>query len=269
MPEGDTIFLVAARLRRTLAGQTVTRFKSVFPALTRIDVDRPIAGRTIDEVTARGKHLLIAFSGDLALRTHMRMNGIWHVYPRGARWRRPARDMRVVVETARATAVAFNIQVAEFLTAAQLARHDQLRSLGPDLLAAEFDAVEARRRLRAEAEAPIGDVLLSQHVVAGIGNVFKSEILFLGGINPFTPTASVSDAQLDGLLEIARKVMRISVRLGTRTTRSSLDPRERLWVYARGGKPCRRCGAPIDAKKTGEAARITYWCPRCQPAEQS
>jgi endonuclease-8 len=266
VPEGDTIFLAAATLRGALVGETVTRFRSVFPALTRVDDDRPIAGRTIETIAAHGKHLLITFSGGLTLRTHMRMNGAWHLYPRGARWRRPARDMRILVETARATAVAFNVPVAEFLTEPQLSRSRELRALGPDLLADEFDADDARRRIRGRAGDPIADVLVSQRVVAGIGNVFKSEILFMARVYPFAATSAVSDAQIDDVLTIARKVMRASVRLGIRTTRSSLDPRERLWVYGRGGKPCRRCRTPISARKTGDDARITYWCSTCQPA---
>jgi endonuclease-8 len=265
MPEGDTIFLAAATLRRALAGQPVIGFESVFPALMRVDEDNPITGRTIDAVAAHGKHLLITFSGGLTLRTHMRMSGSWHVYPSGARWRRSRRDMRIVIETARATAVAFNVPVAEFLTAAQLARAEPLRTLGPDLLADEFDVDEARRRMRARGDEAIADVLLAQRVVAGIGNVFKSEILFLARVHPFVPTSTLADVTLDEILAIARKVMRASVRLGTRTTRSSLNPRERLWVYGRGGKPCHRCRTPIEARKTGDEARITYWCPRCQP----
>jgi endonuclease-8 len=269
MPEGDTIFLAAATLRRALAGHIVTRFESVFPALTRIDEDHRVTGRTVESVEARGKHLLIGFSGGLVLRTHMRMSGSWHIYPAGARWRRPTRDMRIVVETERATAVAFNVQVAEFLTSAQFARHAQLQSLGPDLLADNFDAAEARTRLRARANDPIADVLLSQGVVAGIGNVFKSEILFLARVYPFAHVSLLPDAKLDEMLTIARKVMLASVRIAGRTTRSSLDPGGRLWVYGRGGKPCRRCGAAIQASKSGDDARLTYWCPRCQPPPRS
>ena len=251
MPEGDTIFLAAAGLRRALAGQAVSRFASVFPAVNRVAEDRPIAGRTIESITARGKHLLIAFSGGLVLHTHMRMNGSWHVYPRGARWRRPARDMRILIETDRAAAVAFNVQVADLLTADQLERHDELRALGPDLLAPDFDEGEAFRRMRARAADPIADVLLSQRVAAGVGNVFKSEVLFLAGIHPFTPVSRLSDSQLHQLLAIARKALRDSVRIGRRTTRSSLNPAERLWVYGRGGRACRRCGARVEAVKTG------------------
>lgn len=269
MPEGDTIFLAAATLRRALAGDIVSRFESVFPALTRIAVDRPIVGRTIESVEARGKHVLIAFSGDLLLHTHMRMNGSWHVYPPRARWRRPARDMRIVIETARAAAVAFNVPVAEFLTSRELARHAALQSLGPDLLSPGFDAAEAVRRIRARGADAIADVLLDQRAVAGIGNVFKSEILFLAGIDPFAPASRLSDAQLGDIVGIARRLLAASVKIGRRTTRSTLDPRERLWVYGRGGRACRRCGAPIASRKSGVDARLTYWCPRCQPALQS
>src|SRR4051812_1600764 len=129
MPEGDTIFRAAATLHRVFAGKVVTRFESAFPALTRVDEDHPIAGRTVAGVSSRGKHLLVAFSGDLVLRTHMRMNGSWHVYPTGVRWRRPARDMRVLFATAEAVAVGFNIPIAEFLTARGLERSDALRTL--------------------------------------------------------------------------------------------------------------------------------------------
>jgi len=265
MPEGDTIFLAAAALRRALVGEVVSAFRSTFPLLTRIDAEQRVAGRTVEAVDARGKHLLIAFSGDLTLRTHMRMHGSWQLYPAGARWRRPGRDMRIVIETARATAVGFNVPEAEFLTAKQLARHERLQSLGPDLLAEQFDPIEARRRMRACGDAPIANVLLSQRVVAGIGNVFKSELLFLARIYPFTPASALSDAQLDGIVADARRLLALSVRLGRRTTRSSLNPAERLWVYGRGGKACRRCGSVIQAAKTGEDARLTCWCGRCQP----
>ena len=149
MPEGDTIFRTAQALHRHLAGRIVTRFESVLPALTRIDHDRPLAGRTVEGVISRGKHILMTFSGDLVLHTHMRMHGSWHGYPPGAPWRRPARDMRVLVATAEFVAVGFNVPVAELMTARELLRHDGLRELGPDLLDEAFDLealnVRARR----------------------------------------------------------------------------------------------------------------------------
>jgi len=259
-------------MQRALAGRVVTRFESVYPSLNRIADDRPIVGRTIESVSARGKHLLIAFSGDLVLRTHMRMNGSWHLYRTGIKWQRPARDMRVLVAAGDIEAVGFNVPVAELLTARDLARHAQLNALGPDLLDPAFDAAEAARRIRARGRDAIGDVLLNQRVLAGIGNVFKSEILFLAGIEPFTPVAALADADLERLVAISREQLAANVMtrsqtlspsIGRRTTRS-LDPNKKLWVYGRGGKPCRRCGGLILARKTGLDARLTYWCPRCQ-----
>ena len=272
MPEGDTILRAAGTLHRFLAGRVVTRFESVYPALTRIDEDFPLAGRRIESVIARGKHLLIAFSGDLVLHTHMRMNGSWHLYRPDDRWRRPARDMRVLVATADAVAVGFNVPIAELLSARDLARHPQLQALGPDLLGDTFDRRDATARLRARGREPIGDALLNQRVMAGIGNVFKSEILFLARIDPFTPVTALDDDVLGRIIDIALAQLRANVSPRERTmapargrrTTGSLHPSKGLWVYSRGGQPCRRCGSPIEARKTGADARLTYWCPRCQ-----
>jgi endonuclease VIII len=273
MPEGDTVFRAAQTLDRYMAGHVVTRFESVYPALTRIAEDRPVVGRTIESVSARGKHLLMAFSGDLVLRTHLRMNGSWHIYPSGGRWHRPARDMRVLVCTADACGVGFNIPVAELLSGLELNRHRQLRALGPDLLAEPFDRAEAVRRMRGRAADAIADVLLDQRVIAGIGNVFKSEILFLAGTHPFTPAGLLTGDDLERIVGVAREQLAanvmtrsqtLSTATGRRTTRS-LDPNEKLWIYGRGGRPCRRCGAAIQSEKSGLDARVTYWCPNCQP----
>jgi endonuclease-8 len=274
MPEGDTIYRAAAAMDRALAGRVVTRFECVYPAVMRIADDRAIIGRTIESVSARGKHLLVAFSGDLVLRTHMRMNGSWHLYRSGLKWQRPARDMRVLVEAGGVEAVGFNVPVAELLTGRDLARHPQLNALGPDLLAPAFDAADAARRMRARGREAVGDALLNQRVLAGVGNVFKSEILFLAGIDPFTPVAALSDADIERLIAISREQLAANVltrsqtltpSIGRRTTRS-LDPNKKLWVYGRGGKFCRRCGTRILARKTGLDARLTYWCPKCQIA---
>jgi endonuclease-8 len=277
MPEGDTIFRAARTLNRALAGKVVARFDSVFPALTRVAEDHPIVGRRIEAVAARGKHLLMAFSAGLTLHTHMRMNGSWHIYRVGERWQRPARDMRVVVGTSDFVAVGFNVPVAELLTARELARHRDLQTLGPDLLNADAGVPgpgdEIVRRMQARDQEAVADVLLNQRVVAGIGNVLKSEILFVAGIDPFRAVATLSDAELGRIIDVARDLLRANVlgsrqtlsrAVGRRTTRS-LDPNAKLWVYARGGEPCRRCGTRIVARKTGIDARLTYWCPHCQP----
>jgi endonuclease VIII len=279
MPEGDTILRAARALHRALAGQVVTRFDSVYPAVTRVAEDHPIVGRTVESVSARGKHLMIVFSGNLVLRTHMRMNGSWHLYRPGAQWQRPARDMRVLVATADAVAIGFNVPVAELLSSQQMERHKEIRALGPDLLAGAgeqyeyaVDTAEIVRRMRVQGRDAIADVLLNQRVAAGIGNVFKSEILFVARIDPFTSVGSLSDADLARIVGIARDQLAAAVldrrktltnSIGRRTTRS-LDPNARLWVYGRRGKACRRCGAAIRSSKTGLDARLTYWCPQCQ-----
>jgi len=273
MAEGDTIFRAARTLHKALGGQKVTRFESVFPGVNRIADDHPIVGRTVESVVSRGKHILLTFSGDLILHTHMRMNGGWHIYRPGERWQRPAGDMRVLVGTERMLAVGFNVPVAELLTASGLARHPQLRSLGSDLTDPAFDRSDVLTRLRAQGSAAIGDALLNQRVVAGIGNVLKSEILFVAGVNPFTPAASLGDETANRLIDIALRLMKANVldstqtltpRIGRRTT-GSMNPHAALWVYGRGGQPCRRCGTAIRSAKTGVDARITFWCQNCQP----
>lgn len=281
MPEGDTIFRAARTLDLALAGSTITRFASVYPALTRVDEDAPIAGRVVTGVEARGKHLLMHFGPASAglktcattLRTHMRMSGSWHVYRPGEPWQLPRRDARIELETPRVLAVAFNVVVAEFLDAARLDRQDDLRHIGPDLLGAAFDEAEALARLRARGGEPVADALLNQRVVAGIGNVYKSETLFLEKIHPLTPIAALTDGALAALLRTARRLLQANVTDGSpaivtyrglRRTTGRDDPGARLWVYGRGGKPCRRCGTAITFGRLGTHARGTWWCGTCQ-----
>jgi endonuclease-8 len=271
MPEGDTIARAARTLHRALAGGIVTRFESVYPALARVDSDDPIAGRTVDSVGSRGKHLLMTFSGPLVLHTHMRMNGSWHIYRPSEPWQRPARDMRVLVSTAAYVAVGFNVPVAEFLAPRDLVRHEQLAALGPDLADAAFDREEVLRRIRDRGTDPIEHVLLNQRVMSGIGNVLKSEILFVSGVDPVTPAGALSSDALQRLITVALRLMAMNVvqsegmrsTIGRRTT-GSLNPDAKLWVYGRGGKPCRKCGSLIQSKKIGLDARVTYWCAKCQ-----
>ena len=271
MPEGDTIHRAAAALDRALAGRAVVRFESVLPRLTRVDVDHPLKGRKIERVSARGKHLLIWFSDDLVLRTHMRMKGAWHLYRPGERWRRPHRDMRIVIATESFEAVAFNVPVAEFGTARETDR--TLTALGPDPLAQHFDDADAVRRLEARGGMSIADALLDQRAIAGIGNVYKSEVLFGVSINPFTPVDALSHGDLEQIVSTAQRMMRANTSGGTpggssmaRRTTGWMHPSARLWVYGRGGQPCRRCGLPIQRSTQGAHARVTYWCERCQPS---
>ena len=275
MPEGDTIFKAARTLNRALSGKRVTRFESMFPHLTRVHDDHPITGRTVENVRSSGKHMLMQFSGDVLLRTHMRMNGSWHIYRPGETWQRPRHAMRIIVGTDDFVAVGFDIPVAEMLSARDVLRHRELRRLGPDLLDDNFDAKEAARRIRERDASEIADVLLNQRVLAGIGNVYKSEVLFACGVSPFATVARVTDDEIDLLVATARKFLRANVTgglaamttyTGFRRTTGRSDPNERLWVYGRAGDPCRRCGAPIQLRAQGRDARLTYWCNRCQPA---
>ena len=274
MPEGDTIYRAARTLQRALAGHTVTGFQSVFPRLSRVDDDTPLRGRTIEHVEARGKHLLIWFSGDLVLRTHMRMHGSWHIYRPGERWQRPRHEMRIVIETAEIHAVGFSVPVAEFDTAKELEREPVLRDLGPDPLADTFDAAEAMRRISSRSDMEIADALLDQTAIAGIGNVYKSELLFMARVSPFAAAADVPLERVAAIVALAVKFMRANVAetsdagivtyTGLRRTTGRADPGARLWVYGRWGQPCRRCGTPVSRRRQGPHARSTYWCPRCQ-----
>jgi endonuclease-8 len=267
MPEGDTIHRAARTMQAALAGRVVTRFESVLPQLARVDVDAPLAGRTIERVRAEGKNLIIDFSGDLHLHTHMRMHGAWHLYRPGERWRKRRSDMRIVIETGAWIAVGFNVPIAAFHDAQSLARQEDLRNIGPDLLADTFDEAEALRRIRAREELEIADAITNQRLVSGIGNEYKSELLFLAHINPYVRVADVSDAKVGELLRMARKVMIANVqkRAQGRDTTFSLDPSQRKYVYGRGGQPCRKCGTAVQFAKQGRDARPTYWCPSCQP----
>jgi endonuclease-8 len=268
MPEGDTIFRAARTLNQALAGKAVTKFETVFPRLARVDDQDRIAGRRIERVVAAGKHLIVDFSGGLHLRTHMRMNGSWHIYRVGERWQRPRADMRIVIGTDDFVAVAFNVPVAEFLDDRSMLRQDDLRRIGPDFASDSFDAKEAAARIRNRADGEIANVLLNQRVVAGLGNVFKSEVLFVCKVNPFTRVAELDDATIEKIIRASKKLVRLNIGVDAapgRVTTGSLDKSQKLWVYGRGGQPCRRCGARIEYKKQGVDARGTYWCPSCQP----
>jgi endonuclease-8 len=273
MPEGDTIFRAARTLNKALGGKIITRFESVFPKLNRVDEDHPIAGRTLTAVEARGKHLLMHVSGGLSLRTHMRMSGSWHIYRQGEAWQRARSSMRILLETADFQAVAFLVNEAEWIEERDLARSKVAR-LGPDVLDEEFDVDAAVRSMQAHPADPIADVLLDQRALAGIGNVYKSELLFLAKVHPLTTTGVLEREVLRELALLAQAHLRANVHesapgaittyRGLRRTTGRSDPSERLWVYGRGDQPCRRCGTPIVSTSIGRHVRKTYHCPNCQ-----
>jgi endonuclease-8 len=279
VPEGDTIFRSARALGRALTGNVVTRFETALAPLAAANDNAPVAGRTVEKVESRGKWLLIFFSGDLILVTHMRMSGGWHIYRAGERWHRPRREMRVVVATAAYEAVAFNVPVARFYNARTLDRDAAIPKPDADLLASEFVADAARERLLARGSEEIGSVLLNQQVMAGLGNVYKSEVLFACGVDPFRRVDSLKATEVDCILERARRFLEMNVRegadggmvtyTGARSTTHASHRGARHWVYRRAGKQCRRCGAEIQMRRQEPGARSTYWCPVCQSGTRS
>ena len=255
VPEGDTIWRAARTLHRALAGQSVVAARS---AVAAVD-EAALVGRTVDSVESRGKNLLIRLDDWCVLYTHMRMTGSWHLYRPGERWQRPARQARVVLETARYVAVCFSAPVVELLSPGAERRHPALARLGPDLLSAGFDREEARRRLRARAELPVGEAILAQDALAGIGNIYKSETLFLCGVDPFRRVRELSDAELDRIVERARALdVREPRCRAALHARANAGGTQRMWVYRRSGRPCRRCGTAIRTWRQGTDARSTY-----------
>ena len=258
MPEGDTLFRTAAGLRPHLVGKVVTGARARRPGP---QVER-VVGATIQAVESRGKNLLIEFDNGLEIRTHLRMNGSWHRYRPGERWRRPESRARLVIEVPGAVAVCFDAPVVELFERRAERLHPGLATLGPDLLDPEFrpeDEAEALRRLRdpARAAMTISEALLDQRALAGIGNIWRNESLFLERVDPWAPVRSVDDTTLARLVATARRLLTDSARLA--------PARARMRVYRRSGRPCPRCGPLIRSAPLAAAIpRITYWCPRCQ-----
>lgn len=266
MPEGDTLRALATRLQ-PLVGERIVRARAQpRPGMRRVpDLSRLVGARVVS-VDARGKHLLIGFDGGLTLRSHLRMRGSWRLVRAGRPSPRPAYRASAVLETERWIAIAYDTPVVDLLTDAGLRRSTPLRTLGPDLLGTTFDTDEALRRLRERGARQLGDALLDQRAVAGIGNVYKSEVAFLEGLDPWAPVAAFTDTQLLATLATARRLLQANVGGGPRSTTGSRGRGRQLWVYGRTGRPCWRCGTPIRSARQGESARLTFWCPRCQPS---
>jgi len=276
MPEGDTIFRTARALGRALLAKPVTAFRSTYPMLTRFNDDTPLIGQTVDSVNSRGKWLLIRFSGGGTLATHMLMSGSWHIYRHGERWQRPREAMRILLENSDYVAVGFSVPVAKMMRAQELARALRIPPAALDVVSADFDANEVARRMREHDGEEIGDVLLHQEVIAGVGNVFKSEICFVTATNPFCKAADLDSERAALLVATSRRLVKANVLEDSgdlivtyggrqrRTTHES-DPSASLWVYGRNGEPCRKCGERIRRRIQGPDARVTFWCRQCQP----
>jgi endonuclease VIII len=269
MPEGDTIFRAARTLRAALEGREVTAFETTVPQIRALG-PRRLVGQTVAEIESRGKHLLHWFTpSDMALHTHMRMTGSWHVYRRGQRWSKPRGFAKVVLVAGDIVTVCFSAPVCELLSRGQVLTHPSMSKLGPDALDEDVDLAEARARMDARAEMTAGEALLDQRMLAGVGNVYKNELLFMHRVDPWTLVGALPPATRDALLESAVRLLRRNVAPGV-VSRVTTDPvgnpgrGDRLHVYGKARRPCPRCGTPIRIASQGKDARVTYWCPRCQ-----
>jgi len=258
VPEGDTIYQAAKRLHQALTGLVLTSSDFRVPSLATSD----ISGATVTGTASRGKHLLTRFDNGLTLRTHLKMDGTWQVHPLGSRWRRPGHTARVVLRTSTTEAVGFQVVLDLVRTSSE---DDLVGHLGPDLLGPDWDIDVALARLRADPAVPLGEALLEQRNLAGIGNVFKAELCFLAGVDPLTPVAAVPD--LPAVVAKAKLLLEANKDRPTRITTGDRRRGYQLWVYGRRG-PCLRCGTPIRKADQGGAPgqeRVSYWCPTCQP----
>lgn len=260
MPEGDTVWRLAQRLHEALAGHPLTRCDLRVPRLATVD----LSGRRVLEVVSRGKHLLTRFEGGLTLHSHLRMDGAWKIYAPAERWRGgPAHQIRAVLGTAGHTAVGYRLPVLDLLRTAEEPR--VVGHLGPDLLGPGWDPAEALRRLSSDPARPLGEALLDQRNLAGIGNVYKCELCFVLRVSPWLPVGRLP--RPERVPALAKKLLEANKLRPARITTPSARPDRRLWVYGRAGRPCLRCGTTVRGADRDPAAeeRVTYWCPTCQP----
>jgi endonuclease-8 len=261
VPEGDTVWLTAHRLHAALAGQPLVRADLRVPKLATVD----LTGRQVLEVVARGKHLMARLEGGMTLHSHLRMEGAWHVYGAGERWRGgPVHQVRAVLGTAGRVAVGYRLPVLELLRTEE--EGEAVGHLGPDLLGPDWDAAEAAARLVADPDRPLGEALLDQRNLAGVGNVYVAELCFLRGVTPWTPVRDVPAPER--LVALARRLLVANrSRPGHVTTGDTRRGRTH-WVYCREHQPCLRCGTAIRSARHGSQEkvqdRVAYWCPRCQ-----
>ncbi|MGW2649106.1 Fpg/Nei family DNA glycosylase [Streptomyces sp. NPDC001393] len=259
MPEGDTVWQVAKRLHEALAGKALTRSDFRVPRYATVD----LTGRTVLSTVPRGKHLLTRFAGGLTLHTHLRMEGTWKVYGTGERWRGgPGHQIRAILGTADRTAVGYRLQVMELLRTSDEER--VVGHLGPDLLGPDWDPERALANLLADPARPLGEALLDQRNLAGIGNIYKSELCFLLGVTPWLPVGTLPADRAEKLPALAKRLLEANRDRPVRQT-TSLH-RHDLFVYGRAPRPCLRCRTSIRVADQGDGSRErpTYWCPACQ-----
>ncbi len=258
MPEGDTIHDAARRIRAVLLDRVPDEISTPHPRHAAERWPERLAGRAVRSVDAHGKHLFVRFDGELTLHSHLRMTGSWGVHREGARWKRAARRAWLVIGAGEWSVVEFDGPVLELMRESRTRFDRRLAALGPDVIGERFDARAFLARLRAQdPRRALGDALLDQRIVAGIGNVWKSEACFAAGVSPWRELGALDDGEALAIAEFAHERMTRSAAVDGFSTR----PRA---VYKRAGRPCERCGAPIRSHGQGEDNRTTYWCPGCQ-----
>lgn len=257
MPEGDTIHLTAARLQRGLGGSVLTCTDLRVPRAATVD----LSGKRLLHVAARGKHLLMRIEGGTTIHSHLKMEGVWYIFEKGARWNRNDHRIRAVLQTSERVAVGMRLGLCEVLPTDREA--DVLGHLGPDPLAEDWDEAEAVRRFRERTGERVADVLLDQRVIAGPGNIYRCEVMFLRGLHPDARVIATDD--IEGHLRLLARMMKANRTTGMQITTGDARPGRRHWVYGRGSEPCRRCGTPIARRaEIPGTERVMYWCPRCQ-----
>jgi endonuclease-8 len=260
VPEGDTVWRACRRLNDVLAGRVLTRSEFRVPDLATTD----LTGVGVRQVISRGKHQLFRFSNDFTLHTHFKMDGVWKIYPQGRRWTGgPAFQIRAVLATSDHNAVGFRLPIVELIPTLQ--EDTVVGHLGPDLLGPDWDPDEAVRRIATQPDRTIGEALLDQRNLAGLGTFYRAELLFLQGAHPRTPVGQVKN--LRRMVERGQQLLQANRWRAEQSTTGDLRPGRGAYVYGRAGQPCRRCGTPIEFEELGPAGqeRHSYWCPNCQP----
>jgi len=259
VPEGDSVVVAARRLSAALAGERLLRTDFRVPAFATSD----LSGQVVREVAPRGKHLFLRTDAGLTLHTHFEMDGRWDLRRAGSGLGGRPHEVRVVLETEPWTAVGRRLPVVELLPTREEAA--VVAHLGPDVLGPDWDPAEVLRRLATTPDRPIGDAVVDQRVMAGPGNVYRSEACFLRGVDPWTPVGEVQD--LAAMVSLLKRLMEANRSIGAQVTTGDPRPGRSRWVYGRGGEPCRRCGTPIRRASSGPPGqeRVVYWCPQCQP----
>jgi endonuclease-8 len=266
VPEGDAVWRTAERLRKALDGRTLLRTDFRVPQHATAD----LSGGTVVGTVSRGKHLLTRIDAppghggtSWTLHTHLKLEGSWRVFRPGERWGKPAHLARVVLDAGDRSAVGFQLGIVELLHRER--EDDAVGHLGPDLLGPDWDEEEAVRRLTADPERPLGEALLDQRNLAGIGTIYRSELCFLTGYDPRTPVGAVTDPLR--MVRLARSMLDQNRHQPQICTTGDKRRGRSLWVYGRRNERCLRCGTPIEHADLGHRGveRMAYWCPSCQP----